>query len=132
MGERRGERLFALVSTRPCSCSVLVLQDQRLGYALELLSEYVREERIRAVRSQLRLPEASGGGVGYAPSAVPGGPAAFEGDEGRDAKRPRLDPKEIARARAKVAREEKKAEDAKKAVKGMKSISSFFGGAKKK
>lgn len=42
------------------------------------------------------------------------------------AKKPRLDPKEIARERARAKAAEKKEEEAKKLAKGNKSIMSFF------
>jgi len=101
-------------------------EQQLTALCINLLEEYVEGHWTRRLRAQFGMEEVE------APSPMPA--IVSPGSDGaeRPEKRPRIDPKELARAKAKVAREEKKAEEAKKASKGTKSLLSFFGQPKAK
>eukprot|EP00891_Asterochloris_glomerata_P009890 jgi/Astpho2/9890/Aster-x0876 len=95
------------------------------GYSIAMLGEYISEAWQSKLRGAFRVPEQD---AQTAAQSSQGRPATA----GQEPKHQRLDPKEIARKRARDAVDEaKRAAKAKEAA-GMRSISSFFAPSSKR
>ncbi|KAL4537198.1 hypothetical protein Ndes2437B_g08347 [Nannochloris sp. 'desiccata'] len=101
------------------------------AYAVGILGEYLSPEWSNKLSKYLGLPQPggdSGGGTAAANgAAVP--PPLYNPDvtfDRAEAKRPRYDPKEAAKAKAQAARQEARAAKIAKEASGMRKLSSFF------
>ena len=100
-------------------------------YAVGVLGEYITPEWAVKLSSSLCLPDAAAGAAVGPSHGAPSGynPDSLEYpgyDQPSQAKRPRFDPKEAAKAKAAEARAATKAAKIAKEASGMRKLSSFF------
>lgn len=101
------------------------------AYAAGLLSEYLSPDWSAKLATSLALPNATAatngeGSQGQTGGALAGYNADISFDRPPEAKRPRLDPKEAAKAKAAESRAAAKVAKMAKEAAGMRKLSSFF------
>jgi ribonuclease H2 subunit B len=99
------------------------------AYSAGILGEYLSQEWSNKLSKYLGLPQPGDDVAGGLGNGVAAPPPMYNPDVSFDlpeAKRPRFDPKEAAKAKAQAARQEAKAAKIAKEASGMRKLSSFF------